>query len=156
MQKTMLKELLIRLTEKFLVKKGCVHRTIKALTGFVVSVALTIALFVILIMNFEYEIEGDAEDKPTMVFDNGIRTVIKYDKLPKEPPKIFITKDDEGQSLSLMTGGRYYKVKYNSYIMDEVADEFEIVGSDKKIIKISRGKSCAERVIEKIEEKIYS
>ena len=160
MKTIMLKELLTksltRLTKRFLGKNGYVHQTIMAVITFGVGTALVIALLIILVTNFEYEIEGDAKEKPIMVFDDGIHTVIKYDKLPEEEPKILVTKDSEGDFNGLFVGDKYYKVKYNSYIFNGVADEFEIVGSDEKIIKISRGKSYVERVIDKIEEKIYS
>jgi type IV secretion system protein VirB9 len=83
-------------------------------------------------LNFDYKISGLVGSK-LVVFDDGEKTILKFDKLPKRLPSLFI-KDKKGIGLA------NYKIIDGCYILDRVADEIELRISDKERIKIKRRK----------------
>ena len=86
-------------------------------------------------LNFNYKISGEKTIKIIAVFDDGEKTVVKFDKIPKKLPSLFLK--DQGKKDIVMAN---YKIIDNSYILDRVADEIELRISDKEIIKIRRKK----------------
>mgnify|MGYP002620201846 CR=1 FL=1 len=85
-------------------------------------------------LNFDYKISGKAtEIKPTIVFDDGKRTIIKFEKLPTKLPTLFI-KERGKKSISLAN----YEIKGNNNILEKLVREMELRGSAKEIIKIKR------------------
>lgn len=85
-------------------------------------------------LNFDYQISGKtSEIKPTIVFDDGKRTIIKFEKLPLKMPTLFI-KERGKKGVSLAN----YEIKGNNYILGKLVREMELRGSAKEIIKIKR------------------
>ena len=85
-------------------------------------------------LNFDYKISGkSAEIKPTVVFDDGKRTIIKFEKLPRKLPTMFI-KERGKKEVSLAN----YEIKGDSYILEKLVREMELRSSAKEIIKIKR------------------
>ena len=84
-------------------------------------------------LNFEYKISGESSYKPVAVFDDGEKTFLKFEKLPKRLPSLFL-KEQGKKDMQLAN----YKISDNSYILDRIADEIELRISDKEIIKIKR------------------
>lgn len=86
-------------------------------------------------LNFDYKISGESKYKPVMVFDDGEKTIIKFSKLPKRLPSLFIKeKGKKGVSMA------NYKIHENYYIMDRIANEIELRISENDIIKIKHRK----------------
>ena len=86
-------------------------------------------------LNFDYKISGESKYKPVMVFDDGEKTIIKFIKLPKRLPSLFIKeKGKKGVSMA------NYKIHENYYIVDRVANEIELRISENEIIKIKHKK----------------
>ena len=70
-----------------------------------------------------------------MVFDDGEKTILKFEKMPKKLPSLFIKeKGKKGVSMA------NYQIHENYYIMDRIADEIELRMSDREIIKIKHRK----------------
>lgn len=84
-------------------------------------------------LNFEYKISGESSYKPVVVFDDGEKTFLKFEKLPKRLPSLFL-KEQGKKDMQLAN----YKISDNSYILDRITDEIELRISDKEIIKIKR------------------
>ena len=84
-------------------------------------------------LNFAYKIFGNAEDKPVVVFDDGERTVLKFNKIPSRIPALFL-KERGKKGISLAS----YTVRGNCYILDRVVDELQLRMSDKEKVKIKR------------------
>lgn len=84
-------------------------------------------------LNFEYKISGESSYKPVAVFDDGEKTFLKFEKLPKRLPSLFL-KESGKKDIQLAN----YKISDNSYILDRITDEIELRISDKEIIKIKR------------------
>jgi len=85
-------------------------------------------------LNFNYKISGKGDNiKPQIVFDDGERTIIKFGKLPVKLPTLFI-KERNKSGVSMVN----YEIKGDSYILDRLAEEMELRGSDKELIKIKR------------------
>lgn len=82
-------------------------------------------------LNFAYKISGKAEIKLATVFDDGEKTILKFEKMPKRLPSVFM----KNKGKVNMTN---YKIRDNCYILDRVAEEIEIVVSEKEKIKIKR------------------
>lgn len=82
-------------------------------------------------LNFNYEISGDSNNKPIMIFDDGSKTYIKFKKMAKKLPVLF-TKEKGKKEVSLVN----YKVKDNYFIVDRLFSEAELRVSDKEIIRI--------------------
>ena len=86
-------------------------------------------------LNFDYKISGESRYKPEMVFDDGEKTIIKFSKLPKRLPSLFIKeKGKKGVSMA------NYKIHDNYYIMDRIANEIELRIAEDEIIKIKHRK----------------
>ena len=83
-------------------------------------------------LNFDYKISGLVGNK-LVVFDDGEKTILKFDKLPKRLPSLFI-KGKKGLSMA------NYRIIDGCYILDRVADEIELRITDKEIIKVKRKK----------------
>ena len=84
-------------------------------------------------LNFDYEISGDSNNKPTMVFDDGSKTYIKFKNMTRKMPALFV-KEKGKKEVSLVN----YKVKDNYYIVDTVFAEAQLRVSDKEIITIKQ------------------
>lgn len=84
-------------------------------------------------LNFDYKISGESSLKLVAVFDDGEKTILKFDKVPKRLPSVFI----KNKGKIVMAN---YKIRDNCYIVDRVADEIELRVSDKEIIKIKNKK----------------
>ena len=84
-------------------------------------------------LNFNYKISGESSVKLVAVFDDGEKTILKFDKTPKRLPSLFIK--DKGKIVM-----SNYKIRENCYIVDRVAEEIELRVSDKEIIKIRNKK----------------
>lgn len=82
-------------------------------------------------LNFDYEISGDSDNKPTMVFDDGSKTYIKFKNMTQKMPVLF-TKGKGKKEVSLVN----YKVKDNYFIVDRIFSEAQLRISDKEIITI--------------------
>ena len=84
-------------------------------------------------LNFNYKISGESSSKPVAVFDDGEKTILKFNSMPKKLPSIFM-KNKGKKGISMVN----YKLSNNCYILDRVADEIELRVSEKEIIKIKR------------------
>ena len=84
-------------------------------------------------LNFNYKISGESSMKLLTVFDDGEKTILKFAKMPKRLPSLFIKKKGK----IIMAN---YKIRENCYIVDRVAEEIELRVSDKEIIKIRNKK----------------
>lgn len=82
-------------------------------------------------LNFSYEIKGNRDWKPSMVFDDGKKTYIKFDRLSSQMPLLFI-KEPNRKEVSLVN----YKVKDNYYVVDKIFKEAQLKLNDKDFIKI--------------------
>ena len=81
-------------------------------------------------LNFDYKIIGD-KNKLTAVFDDGEKTVLKFNTMPQRLPSVFVKiRGKKGISMA------NYKIQNNCYIVDRVADEIEVRFSEKEILKI--------------------
>lgn len=87
-------------------------------------------------LNFNYEIRGSSDNKPDMVFDDGEKTIMKYNKkLPKKAPAVFF-REKGHKGVSLMN----FKMRDNCYILDRVVDEAELRFSNDEIVEIKAKK----------------
>lgn len=84
-------------------------------------------------LNFNYKISGESSSKPVAVFDDGEKTILKFNSMPKKLPSVFM-KNKGKKGISMVN----YKLSNNCYILDRVADEIELRVSEKEIIKIKR------------------
>ena len=84
-------------------------------------------------LNFNYKISGESSSKPVVVFDDGEKTILKFNSMPKKLPSVFM-KNKGKKGISMVN----YKLRNNCYILDRVADEIELRVSEKEIIKIKR------------------
>lgn len=84
-------------------------------------------------LNFDYKIEGNQNWKPTMVFDDGRKTYIKFNQMSNKMPVLFI-KEANRKEVSLVN----YNVKDNYYIVDKIFTEAQLKVSDKDTIKIKK------------------
>ena len=84
-------------------------------------------------LNFNYKISGESASKPVAVFDDGEKTILKFNSMPKKLPSVFM-KNKGKKGISMVN----YKLSNNCYILDRVADEIELRVSEKEIIKIKR------------------
>ena len=82
-------------------------------------------------LNFNYKISGESGSKPVAVFDDGEKTILKFNSLPKRLPSIFV-KNKGKKGISMVN----YQIRNNCYVLDRVVDEIELRISDKEIIKI--------------------
>ena len=86
-------------------------------------------------LNFKYKITSKQSGNLVAVFDDGEKTFLKFEKLPKRLASLFV-KVKGKKGLSLVN----YQVRENCYVMSGVADEIELRISDKEIIKIKNRK----------------
>ena len=85
-------------------------------------------------LNFNYESKGKIPDVDIVaVFDDGEKTILKFNNLPSKMPIIFI-KQVGKKDLNMVN----YKIRDKCYILDRVADEIVLKGSSKETIKIKR------------------
>jgi type IV secretion system protein VirB9 len=85
-------------------------------------------------LHFDYKINGSSDNKPAMVFDDGEKTIIKYNgKLPSKAPAIFI-RERGRKGVSLVN----FKMKDNCYLLDRVVDQAELRFSDTDVVSIFR------------------
>lgn len=85
-------------------------------------------------LNFDYSIKAKNSDyKPVMVFDDGEKTIIKFSKMSKKLPALFIREKGK-KTVSLAN----FKVKDNCYIIDRVIDQAELRYSDNESVTITR------------------
>lgn len=82
-------------------------------------------------LNFGYEIKGKAQWKPVMVFDDGSKTYLQFDKLSKKMPILFI-KEENKKEVSLVN----YRVKDNYYIVDKIFTKAQLRVTDKETVDI--------------------
>ena len=87
-------------------------------------------------LNFNYKITAKKTTfKPSMVFDDGEKTVIKFGTTPKKMPAVFV-REKGRKGVKLVN----FKVKDNCYILDCVIDKAELRLSEQEIVEISREK----------------
>ena len=77
-------------------------------------------------LNFNYKISGKFDGK-IIVFDDGEKTILKFEKFPQNLPSVFI-KNHNKKGLTLVN----YKIRGNCYILDRIADEIELRMSEKE------------------------
>ncbi len=82
-------------------------------------------------LNFDYEIKGDGEFRPTMVFDDGKKMFIRFKNLSGRLPVLF-GRERGKRMLSMLN----YSIKDNCYLVDRICDELELRVSDKDSDKI--------------------
>ena len=75
---------------------------------------------------FDYEIKGDGDFRPTMVFDDGKKMFVKFKRLSGRLPVLF-GRERGKKMLSMLN----YSIKDNCYIVDRVCDVLELRVSDK-------------------------
>ena len=76
---------------------------------------------------FDYEIKGDGDFRPTMVFDDGKKMFIKFKRLSGRLPVLFGR--ERGKKMLNMLN---YSIKDDCYIVDRICDELELRISDKE------------------------
>lgn len=87
-------------------------------------------------LNFHYKVKAKGNaTKPEMVFDDGSKTVIKFEKKFSKMPALFIR--ERGHKVLSLTN---YKLKDNTYVLDRVIDYAELRYSDSDIVTIEREK----------------
>lgn len=84
---------------------------------------------------FDYEIKGEGDFKPMMVFDDGKKMFIKFKRLSGRLPVLF-GRERGKKMLSMLN----YTVKDNCYIVDRICDEAELRVTEDEKIRIKRGK----------------
>jgi type IV secretion system protein VirB9 len=87
-------------------------------------------------LDFNYRVSGgDSSHRPSMVFSDGEKTFIKFDKMVARKYPLFIK--EKGTKDMKITN---YKVKDNYFIVEKVFDRAQIRLSDSEIITIRHGK----------------
>lgn len=87
-------------------------------------------------LNFEYTIKGKgANDReiPSMCFDDGEKTIIKFAKTPKKAPAIFV-RERGHKAVSLVD----FRIKDNCYIIERVIEEAELHYNTEEVVTIKR------------------
>jgi type IV secretion system protein TrbG len=79
-------------------------------------------------LNFAYEIKGDADWKPSRVFDDGQTTYVQFDHMTNKLPMLYI-REPHKKGISLVN----YKVKNKYYIIEKIFDQAELRLGDEKI-----------------------
>ncbi len=85
-------------------------------------------------LNFNYQITGKAKWKPAMVFDDGEKTYIQFDKKVKNKLPVLFIREENKKEISLVN----YKIKGDYYIVEKLFAEAELRLSDKDTVKIER------------------
>lgn len=85
-------------------------------------------------LNFNYKVKtkGSAKE-PKMVFDDGNKTYIRFDKTTRKLPALFI-REKGHKTVSLAN----FKVRHNTYILDRLIDEAELRFNETDMVSISR------------------
>ena len=87
-------------------------------------------------LNFDYKIKNNgAKDTPSMVLDDGEKTIIKFKKANSKLPALFVRERGK-RGVTLVN----FKVKDNCFILDRLIDEAELRYSDKESVTITRDK----------------
>lgn len=68
-------------------------------------------------LNFAYTVRGDAEFKPTTVFDNGVHTWIRMPRKNQELPAVFVRSEGQAQLVN-------YSVRGDFVVVQRLAEEF--------------------------------
>ena len=86
-------------------------------------------------LNFDYnsKVKGSAAFKPVMVLDDGVKTIIKYQKMPAQAPAIFVREQGK-KGVNLIN----FKIKDSCYVLDRIVSEAELRFSDTDIVRITR------------------
>ena len=83
---------------------------------------------------FDYDIKGkNTSDIPSMVFNDGQKTIMKYKNGIKKTPALFIREKGK-KALSMVN----YNVKDNCIIIDRVVEQAELRISDTEIVTVKR------------------
>lgn len=85
--------------------------------------------------NYKISVKGNSEYKPEMVFDDGEKTVIRFNKSQRKLPALFI-REVGSRKVSLAN----FRNRGNAYIIDRVIDRAELRYSDSDVVSIVRGK----------------
>jgi type IV secretion system protein VirB9 len=87
-------------------------------------------------LDFSYHVSGgESSSRPSMVFSDGEKTFIKFDKMVARKYPLFIK--EKGSKDMKITN---YKVKDNYFIVEKVFDRAQIRLSDSEIITIKHSK----------------
>ena len=87
-------------------------------------------------LDFSYHVSGgESSSRPSMVFSDGEKTFIKFDKMVARKYPLFIK--EKGTKDMKITN---YKVRDNYFIVEKVFDRAQIRLSDNEIITIRHGK----------------
>lgn len=86
-------------------------------------------------LNFGYEIKGNADWKPSRVFDDGDKTYIQFERMSKKAPMLYI-KEARKKGISLVN----YRIKDNYYIVDKVFKQAELRLNDENITITAKSK----------------
>lgn len=87
-------------------------------------------------LNFDYKIKNNgAKDTPSMVLDDGEKTIIKFKKANSKLPALFVRERGK-RGVTLVN----FKIKDNCFILDRLNDEAELRYSDKESVTITRDK----------------
>lgn len=87
-------------------------------------------------LNFDYKIKNNgAKDTPSMVLDDGEKTIIKFKKANSKLPALFVRERGK-RGVTLVN----FKIKDNCFILDRLIDEAELRYSDKESVTITRDK----------------
>lgn len=89
-------------------------------------------------LNFKYKIKvkGNKEYAPQMIFDDGDKTIIRFEKIISKRLPAFFIKERGHKTVNLAN----FTIKNNSYILDRIIDSGELRYSDNDIITIEREK----------------
>lgn len=85
-------------------------------------------------LNFKYRMSGDADWKPTRIFDDGNKTFIQFDRMSKKMPILFIREKGHREA-SLVN----YHTKNNCIVVDRTFENAEL-RSDKEVVRITAEK----------------
>lgn len=87
-------------------------------------------------LNTNYKIKGKSEHKPSMVYDDGEKTIIKFKgAMSKRLPAIFVREKGK-KSISIAN----YKTLEDCYVIDCLVDQAEVRFSDTDVVSIERKK----------------
>lgn len=82
-------------------------------------------------LNFNYSVKGDSSYRPSMVFDDGEKTYVKFSRKPSRLPAVFLR--ERGHKNLLLAN---FKTKDNTYIFDRLVDEIELRFSENSVVRI--------------------
>jgi type IV secretion system protein VirB9 len=89
-------------------------------------------------LRFDYRIEGSPSWKPTMVFDDGTKTFIRFPRpvSPERAPALFLLRSGSARDATYVN----YRVKGDLYVVDRLVEAAELrLGSDDEdVVRITR------------------